>query len=151
VKNFLLLAVGLIFFGGCFYFFLQKPANVAPLGHKSTVTIGNTVINVDVSDTADEREQGLSGKTSLAHDTGMLFVFDTPGKYGFWMKDMNFPLDMVWISESGSVVSINSDVATSTYPSVYYPPTDIKYVLELPSHYTVEHGIDVGSNASLNL
>src|SRR3954471_24776165 len=53
------------------------------------VKLGSTTIQVDISDTEALREQGLSGRTSLAENEGMLFVFPTPGPYGFWMKDMN--------------------------------------------------------------
>jgi len=61
-------------------------------------------INVELANTNASREIGLSYRTSMNQDEGMLFVFDKIGKYGFWMKDMNFPLDILWLDEEGRVI-----------------------------------------------
>jgi uncharacterized membrane protein (UPF0127 family) len=111
-----------------------------------TITAPHGNINTEVSSTTGERELGLSGRTRLAPDSGMLFIFPNPGIYGFWMKDMNFPIDIVWIDESHNVVSINSDVATSTYPDSLFPPSNISYVLELNAGAAREFGIATGTS-----
>ena len=71
----------------------------------------------------------------------MLFPFAVPGRYGFWMKDMRFSLDMVWISSDKRVVMVSSDVSPDTYPLVLYPPSDISYVLELNADSANKFGI----------
>jgi len=116
-----------------------------------TVTIGSTTIAVEVADTEAAREQGLSGKTSLASGTGMLFVFQQPGTYGFWMKDMNFSLDMIFADASGRIVSVDQDLSPQTYNTqnpgsseIFYPSKPIVYVLEVPAGYAAAHGISQG-------
>jgi uncharacterized membrane protein (UPF0127 family) len=89
------------------------------------------VIHVMLADTDVSREQGLSDRASLSGDAGMLFAFDTPGQYGFWMKNMHFSLDMVWISADKTVTGVTKDISSSTYPSIFMPPGPISYVLEV--------------------
>lgn len=111
-----------------------------------TITAPLGTINTEVSSTSDLRERGLSGRIQLAPLSGMLFVFPNPGIYGFWMKDMNFPIDIVWINDAHNVVAINSEVATSTYPDSIFPPSNISYVLELNAGAAREFGIATGTN-----
>src|SRR4051812_1798797 len=73
-------------------------------GHISYINIAGQHVVVDLATTPTTREQGLSGRAALPENHGMLFVFDTPGVYPFWMKDMNFPIDMIWISNDMKVV-----------------------------------------------
>jgi uncharacterized membrane protein (UPF0127 family) len=68
------------------------------------VIIAGVRLSVEVADTPAERGRGLSGREMLPENSGMLFVFDTPGRYGFWMYGMKFPLDIIWIDESLRVV-----------------------------------------------
>lgn len=97
-----------------------------------TVTIGTTTFAVEVADTEAARELGLGGRDSLAAGHGMLFVFDQPGNWGFWMKDTRFALDMVWARQDGTVISVARDVEPSTYLEIFYPATpDAAYVLEV--------------------
>jgi uncharacterized membrane protein (UPF0127 family) len=60
----------------------------------------------------------------------MLFVFDAPQRQGFWMKDMKFAIDIVWLDESKSIVHIESNVLPSSYPQIYRPDARAKYVIE---------------------
>ena len=118
----------------------------------STVTIGGSVVRVEVENTEASREQGLSGRTSLAEGHGMLFVFDAPGKYGFWMKDMNFAIDMLFIDASGKIVTIAAEASPAGYhlnpPQVFYPASDALYVLEVPAGFAAVHGIVDGIQAT---
>ncbi len=104
----------------------------------------NSVIKVQLADTDATREQGLSGVKFLEENSGMLFVFPNSSLYGFWMKDMNFALDIVWIDEYKQVVAIEENVSTSTYPSVFYPPVAVKYVLEINSGKAKDFGLKKG-------
>lgn len=110
--------------------------------------LGN--INIEISDNEITRDKGLSGRTSLAADAGMLFVFPIPGIYGFWMKDMNFPIDIVWMDMDHRVIAINSDVLPSSYPSSIFPPKNISYVLEVNAGAAKEFGIIVGEILSFH-
>src|SRR5882672_5260542 len=65
---------------------------------KTTIAAPGGTIQAYNADTDALRTLGLSGHSPLAADEGMLFIFPAPGEYGFWMKDMLFPLDLVWIA-----------------------------------------------------
>src|SRR5438094_9545272 len=57
----------------------------------------SVTVYVEVARTDAEREKGLGGHAPLGQYDGMLFIFDQPAPYAFWMKGMTFPLDMLWI------------------------------------------------------
>ncbi len=109
-----------------------------------TITIGNNSLTVEIASTPQEQQDGLSGRSSLAEGTGMLFVFDPPMSEGFWMKDMLFSLDIIWADASGTIVTVDQDLAPSTYPNVFRPSVLARYVLEVPAGYTAAKGIAVG-------
>ncbi|MDP2651407.1 MAG: DUF192 domain-containing protein, partial [bacterium] len=77
---------------------------------------------------------------------GMLFVFNTPGIYPFWMKEMNFDIDIIWISEERVVIGIERSVFPESYPEAVVPPAPIMYVLELPSDSAQRNGVDIGES-----
>lgn len=104
------------------------------LPHSSArqVSVAGKTFLVEIADTPALRESGLSLRDSLAPGSGMLFVFDAPGKWGFWMKDTRIPLDMLWARGDGTIVTIARNVAPSTYPEIFYPASDdALYVLEV--------------------
>ncbi len=107
-------------------------------------------VQVSVADTEREREQGLSGTKRLPEGVGKLFVFDTPALYGFWMKNMRYPIDIVWIDDAWQVAGITRDVAPETYPSVFYPPKPVVYVLELPSGSAFVDKLALGEKLTWN-
>ena len=109
-----------------------------------TVTIGSTKIAVDVADTETLRNQGLSGSSDLPGGTGMLFVFDTDGLWSFWMKDMLFPLDIIWADAQGRIVGIAHSVSPDTYPQSFTPGEPARYALEVPAGFAKAHGIAEG-------
>lgn len=109
-----------------------------------TVTIGGHTIFVEIQDTDSERNKGLSGRSSLAEGRGMLFVFEGDGIYSFWMKDMLFPIDIIWISSNGNIVDINENVAPDTYPKTFSSQSPARYVLELPANTVKRLRISVG-------
>ncbi|MFH1078289.1 MAG: DUF192 domain-containing protein [Patescibacteria group bacterium] len=108
-------------------------------------------LRIEIVDKDAGRMRGLSGRTSLDQDAGMLFVFDERGFYPFWMKEMLFPLDIVWIDE-GKVV----DVATLQPPKEgkNIPPSHIPFaqadrVLELNAGMAGDLGLVKGATVTL--
>ena len=75
----------------------------------------------------------------------MLFVFDKSDRHGFWMKDMHIPIDMFWLDDKRQVVFLVKDVYPETYPTVFYPSTPARYVLETNRGFAEEHSITVGT------
>src|SRR3989344_8378009 len=87
------------------------------------VKVGDTVFLVDIADAPEERAQGLAGRPSLRSDQAMLFIFDRQHLYGFWMKGMIFPIDIIWIKDN-QVIGFEEelDPDSSPNPKLYYPP-----------------------------
>ena len=120
---------------------------VPPTGR--TVSLKGETVSVRIADTAATREQGLSGRMKLGANEGMLFIFPTDGIYAFWMKDMLFSIDIVWISKERSVVSIAHNVAPNTYPNSFTPDAASRYVLELPAGWATSHNLVNGDKVEL--
>ena len=108
------------------------------------VSVRDMKVKVDLALTLEEQGQGLSGRESLKEDEGMLFVFEKPGQYSFWMKDMNFPIDIIWIGENLKVVYIKENVLPESYPETYGPDRDAKYVLEVISGFSEKNNLKIG-------
>ncbi|MEK7187444.1 MAG: DUF192 domain-containing protein [Patescibacteria group bacterium] len=113
------------------------------------VKIDSATIAVEVADTILSRERGLSGRDGLLKNHGMLFIFPIVTEQGFWMKDMRFPLDMVWI-KGDRVVGVTEQV----YPEpdkpfwklpIYKPPEAVDRVLEVTAGTATLHGWKKGS------
>lgn len=117
---------------------------------REEIRVGNVPISIVISDTDEERSQGLSGKERLEEGEGMLFVFDNPAKYGFWMKDMNFAIDIIWISAEKRVIGIEKEVKPETFPEVFYPSEKVLYVLEVPHGFSDMAKIEVGQSLSID-
>lgn len=103
-------------------------------------------VEVDVASTSALRERGLSGRASLKEGEGMLFVFDKEDWYIFWMKDMNFPIDIIWIS-GGEIADITVDVpvpVSGEKLETYFPSVAVDAALEVPAGYSARHGLRVG-------
>ena len=113
------------------------------------VTVGGTPVSVDIASTEATREQGLSGRASLPEGTGMWFVFASDDTWGFWMKDMNFPIDMIWVDLTGRVVSVAASASPNSYPHVFYPSAPARYVLEVPSGFAAAHDVVAGTTVSI--
>ncbi|KKP58249.1 MAG: hypothetical protein UR52_C0021G0005 [Candidatus Gottesmanbacteria bacterium GW2011_GWA1_34_13] len=114
----------------------------------SQIKINNQLFEIDIADTNDKRAQGLSGKSRLCENCGMLFIFDTKDDYGFWMKDMLFPLDFVWI-DVNIIVDITENVPvpiTATYLPQYRPKQPVNRVLELNTGIIKKYQIKIGDS-----
>lgn len=104
---------------------------------KVNIKIGEQYIVAEMAKTAAEREKGLGGRASIGLNEGMFFMFDEPGSYGFWMKDMRFPIDLIWIS-NGKIVGFEENMqppsdlnAPDSTLKNYLPPKPVDRVLEL--------------------
>lgn len=130
--------VGLIVAISAGWFAVQRPTS------PSDVLLEGTGIHLSVLDTDEERIKGLSGTESLGRDRGMLFIFDTIDTHGIWMKDMNYPIDIVWVSSEKAVVDVRENVSPDTYPDVFKPKAPAKFVIELAAGVASEQGILTG-------
>jgi uncharacterized membrane protein (UPF0127 family) len=94
--------------------------------------VGRQTFAVEVAASPSERERGLSGRALLKPGTGLWFVFSEPGKYGFWMRDMRFPIDLIWVSPELKVAgAVTLQPCVEDNCSIHYAPRRVAYVLEV--------------------
>lgn len=112
------------------------------------IRFASVSVRAEVAATPQQHRKGLSGRSSLAHNHGMLFVFPDSAVRDFWMKDMQFPLDVLWIDD-GEVRSISRQVPRPIH-SDYIPRMSsgvpVRYVLEVPAKFAEINGISVGDS-----
>ncbi len=113
------------------------------------VYINNNVFISEVSDTDEKRSIGLSGRKYLRSDHGMLFIMPNSGLHQFWMKDMNFPLDFVWINKN-KIVDLSENIPNPTIGSISIPIISSHYpsdkVLELNTGSIKLFNIKIGDS-----
>ncbi|MGH7204322.1 MAG: DUF192 domain-containing protein [Candidatus Levyibacteriota bacterium] len=134
---------------GVLYFQFSK--NSAP---KSKVTIDTHIFSVKVATTSAQQQQGLSGVKSLPQDQGMLFVFATPAKYPFWMKGVNFPLDIIFIKDTKVVSTVQNAPAPKsgeTDSPIYQPPAPVNKVLEINAGLVKKYDIKQNDDVTIKL
>jgi hypothetical protein len=165
VKQILLPLIGVAVFIAAVGLFIQKsgslnvPVGTAPLA--STVPSGNSVtieskmVVVEIVSSEPLRAKGLSDRTSLPANSGMLFVFPSQNIIPtFWMKDMLIPIDIIWIN-NGSIVKIDKNVqappagASDDALKTYSPGVPIDYVLEVNAGFSDQNNFKVGSPVTL--
>lgn len=123
-----------------------------------------TVVTLEVAATEPARNRGLMFRESLAETSGMLFVFDQPGFYPFWMQNCRIALDIVWLDEAFKVVSLSESVPPCRLPGCEppcasmdcpsYPPaagTSAKYVVELAAGFAKRHSLKPGHTIAVQL
>ncbi len=145
-------AVITIFFLAGFFLISHAPKNFQPENIKY-VKIAGQDIKVYLAATEAERERGLGGRSDLKENEGMLFIFPQSGNYLFWMKDMNFPIDMIWLGEDLKVIYIKKNARPELYPETYGPGSslpDAKYVLEVVSGFANKNNLKVGDRVEFD-
>ncbi len=110
------------------------------------ICIKDTCINVEVADTESTRLQGLMFRQPLAQDSGMLFIFEQEGRTGFWLKNVRFPLDLIWINQDKKIVDIqaNAQPCQGEDCLTYYPHKDASFGLEVNAGFAAKHKLRIG-------
>ncbi len=116
----------------------------------ASVRIAGQEIVAEVAQSPKAWQKGLSGRQDLPEGRGMLFIFPESSRRGFWMKEMNFPIDIIWIDQ-GKVVDIAPRVPPSTEdnPPVYYPRLPANVVLEVMAGFSEKYGVKIGDTVTL--
>ena len=111
--------------------------------NKASLIMGsNPVYSLEVVRSAADQAKGLGGRASLAPNTGMLFWNTTSAHRCFWMKDMQFPIDIIWVSGDRHITNIEHSLSPSTYPKSYC--ADGQYVIELNAGEATKNNLNVG-------
>ncbi|MBL7045497.1 MAG: DUF192 domain-containing protein [Parcubacteria group bacterium] len=112
------------------------------------IFIEGTPFKVEVAKTPEARRIGLSNRGALEFGRGMLFPFSTNDTHGIWMREMLFPIDIIWLNEDLEVVDIKRDARVESYPEVFRPKIPAKYVLELSATSAEIYNIKIGDKAT---
>jgi uncharacterized membrane protein (UPF0127 family) len=135
------LGLALIFFG----LFAVVNGIISLTDNKTRLIAPDNIITIEVVDTDEARQMGLSGRTRIDDKEGMLFVFDDPSTTNcFHMKDMLFSIDMIWLDEDKQVVTVIEGVAPDSFPEPFCPTEGAKYGLEVSDGNANDLGITEG-------
>jgi len=128
---------------------------------QARVIVNGFELTADLAITDDQKTKGLAIKDDLKENESMLFVYEQPSRQGFWMKDMKFPIDIIWLDSNGTVVHIehnlqpcisilNAGSSILNCP-IYTPDKDSLYVLETISGFSQKHDVKIGTNIDFYL
>lgn len=109
--------------------------------------VNAVTLDVEIAKTPQERAQGLQDRSSLPEDAGMLFVFETPDQWSFWMKNTKIPLDLAFINQHGVITEVTSmqpqsaEITQSAFP--------VLYALEVNKDFFSKHRLSTGAKVTL--
>ncbi len=147
---------------GWFYSISKSDQSVTPVGLslveiteqaplRPLVKINGVEIPVEIATSSADVQRGLSGRLSLDMKSGILFIFERASIYRFWMPDMHFPIDIIWIN-NGKVVDISKNVSNefdAKNPRFYMPSRPAMYVLEVNAGFSDRENISIGDLVTL--
>lgn len=159
IAGLFLLVIALLVFGQGYssMSFLQQNQQGTPSAGalKGTVNVTVKTLNIDaeVAATSNQRKKGLSKREEMPFNQGMLFVFENPGQFGIWMKDMKFALDIIWLDTDKKIVDLVANVPPETGKkdkdlTIYKPSTDAKYILEINAGLVQLHDLQIGDQVT---
>ena len=161
IAGLVLVIVVFIIFGRGFstgQFLTQTATDSAQTQNKESaqVTIKDFMIQAKIADDSKERHAGLADYSSLPLGEGMLFVFDKSAPYVFWMKDVEFAIEIIWIDENKKIVDIAPNVPPEPDKGEkeltrYKPKSDAKYVLEINAGLSALHNLQIGDQVAFEL
>lgn len=142
--NKIIFSIATLFFIVAIFYYLA----MHPMGNAKKLNL-----NIEKAETIETRRQGLSDRVNLCDSCGMLFVFENSNYYSFWMKDMNFDIDIIYLDENMKVVDIFVNVSKDSYreipPKTFVNTKPAKYVLEINSGKARDLNIVKGDRLSL--
>ncbi len=156
-RNLIILGLILVLLVG-FVVFAMSGQSIQFGASNKSATIKDQTVKLEIADSQEEREKGLSNRKSLPEDTGLLFVFDKADKYPFWMKDMQFPIDIIFLNNN-KIVSIYHDVKPYIGNQseqvenliLYSPEAPANRVLELNAGQAKKFDLKKGDEITFNL
>jgi uncharacterized membrane protein (UPF0127 family) len=111
--------------------------------------IAEVVVQASVADTLPKRIAGLSGTPYLPAAVVKLFAFNAAGSHSIWMKDMNYSIDIIWVSKEGEIVHIEENISPETFPESFGSPIPAWYVIEAKAGFVEMNQVRVGDPVTL--
>jgi len=124
---------------------------------RAKVVVNGFHVIADIALTGEQKTKGLDVKNNLTENQGMLFVFQQPYRYGFWMTGMKFPIDIIWLDSNGVVTHIEHSLnpcppaSSNLACPLYFPEKESLYVLETVAGFSMKHNVRLGSHVSFEL
>ncbi len=124
--------------------FLLLPASLFS-GEIKRLCIKDTCLAIEVVTSGQARQKGLMFRNELKPGKGMLFIFEDEAFHNFWMKNMSFPLDFIWVNKEKVIVDLTTNVKPcgSSCPNFTSREKSL-YVLEVNSGFVEKHKIKIG-------
>jgi len=118
----------------------------------SVVCIKEICFNVEIADSIKEQQTGLMGRKSMEQNIGMIFIFQNPGIYKFWMKNMSIPLDIIWIDSYKKIIHIEKNVQPCNQEICdnFGPDEKALYVLEINANLSDQYSFEIGDEVKIN-
>ncbi len=111
------------------------------------IKIAGKILQAEVADNTITRARGLMYQSS---PKPMLFIFPSPAVEGFWMKNVNFPLDIIWIDSEEKIIGTDRmEPCVSGECKIYNPPAPIKYALEVEAGFVEKNKVKVGERIEI--
>lgn len=134
------------------FLLLSLNGNILPMGGSEgkIIYVRTTPLKVTVAETPEARARGLSERPSLPANEGLLFVFPAPAEVGIWMKDMHFPIDIIWVGDDRRIVDIKKNAPVGSYPEVFRPRFPARYVIEVNAGWTEAYSVAIGDEVDLS-
>jgi hypothetical protein len=124
---------------------MEKSKNILPETPLKTLHLESASVKISIAEDEDLQLKGLSGIEQLPSGYGLFFVFKEEGFHGIWMKDMKFPIDIIWMDKKLQVIDIKKDISPDTYPELFYPQTPALFVLEVEAGFSIKNNVKVGT------
>ena len=121
---------------------------------RAKISIEGYELSAEIPVTGELMSKGLSVKNQLRENESMLFVFEEPLRHTFWMKDMKFPIDIIWLDSNGKIVHIEENLMPCPLVLIcpsYAPNADSQYVLETIAGFAQRHNISLGTTIKFEL
>jgi uncharacterized membrane protein (UPF0127 family) len=123
--------------------------NLASYPH-ANISLGGETFDAFVADTDERKEQGLSDLSGLGAHEAMIFPYAVPDSLAFWMKDMLFSIDMLWIGPDNRAVTLEQSVSPDSYPQTFESTVPASAVIEFPAGTLARLQIKIGDLVSIS-
>lgn len=149
----IVMLVGIALLGAIAFFLRSALMPVRVTSKEPTVRIAGQIIRLEIANTVATRARGLSGRASLTEGWGMLFLFSQPSVQMFWMRDMQFPIDIIWIRDNEVVGFAEGALPPKTgeSPATFTSPLPVDKVLEVNAGFVEKYGVKIGDRVELEL
>lgn len=116
------------------------------------VRINDRVVSVEIADTPEKQIKGLSNHAPLAENQGMLFVFANKDVKTFWMKEMRFALDIIWIDDN-KIVNISHNLPPEGIrpEKLYSSNYPVNFVLEVNAGWAANNDVKIGDEVLVKI